>query len=72
MSWLVDSAVLQDVVPLAVTDVCELCQELPFQYWLLLERWTCTRTLETPPPVSAAVPQMRDDGEQPADHVAEL
>ena len=55
---LVGNATNQLVVPVAGRFEDAVCQALPFQNWLLLERWIVRLTLATPESVSAAVPQI--------------
>ena len=66
------SGTLHAVVPVAVIVAEAACQALPVQNWLLLERWMVMRTLARPEPVSAAVPQRRAVGVQPAVQVVAL
>ena len=66
------SGTLQDVVPPAVTEVELVCQPFPLQCRPSLERRIVARTRATPECGSAALPQSRELGEHPADHVVAL
>ena len=72
MRLLVAIGMFHEVVPDAVTVAEATCHVLPLQYRLSLERWMIARTLATPEGESAAVPQIRAVGEQPAVQRVEL
>ena len=71
-SLVLGNATLHEVVPVATTVAGAVCHALPVQYWLLFDRRIVIRTLATPDPWSAAVPQRSVVAEQPADQPEEL